>query len=78
PPLLLADEPTGNLDSATGEEIMSLLDDLHRELNTTILLVTHNELAAAHCERVLTLRDGGVVKDERPAGRNVGAGPEAA
>jgi putative ABC transport system ATP-binding protein len=65
PPLLLADEPTGNLDSATGEEILTLLNDLHREYNTTILLVTHNELAAAHCERVLMMRDGKVVKEER-------------
>ncbi len=64
PPLLLADEPTGNLDSATGEEILHLLDDLHRRLNMTIFLVTHNELAAAHCERLLILRDGQIVKDE--------------
>jgi putative ABC transport system ATP-binding protein len=61
PPVLLADEPTGNLDSKTGEEILALLDDLHREFNTTILLVTHNEEAAAHCDRILRLRDGSVV-----------------
>ena len=61
PPVLLADEPTGNLDSSTGEEILALLDDLHRELNTTILMVTHNEEAAAHCDRILRLRDGRVV-----------------
>jgi putative ABC transport system ATP-binding protein len=61
PPILLADEPTGNLDSATGQEILNLLDDLHREFNTTILLVTHNEEAAAHCNRVLRLRDGQVI-----------------
>ena len=65
PPILLADEPTGNLDSKTGEEILRLLEDLHRELNTTILLVTHNEEAAAHCDRILQLRDGSVVKEER-------------
>ena len=65
PPLLLADEPTGNLDSATGDEILTLLNDLHREYNTTILLVTHNELAAAHCERILSMRDGKVVKEVR-------------
>jgi putative ABC transport system ATP-binding protein len=65
PPLLLADEPTGNLDSATGEEILTLLDELHGTFNTTILLVTHNELAAAHCDRILRLRDGRVVKEER-------------
>jgi putative ABC transport system ATP-binding protein len=67
PPLLLADEPTGNLDSATGNEILTLLDDLNRQLGTTILLVTHNEAAAAHCDRVLTLSDGCIVKEERPA-----------
>ena len=64
PPILLADEPTGNLDSKTGEEILSLLDDLHREFNTTMLLVTHNEEAAWHCDRILRLRDGRIVKEE--------------
>jgi putative ABC transport system ATP-binding protein len=61
PPVLLADEPTGNLDSATGEEILYLLDDLHREFNTTILLVTHNEEAAQYCDRILRMRDGKVI-----------------
>jgi len=61
PPVLLADEPTGNLDSSTGEEILALIDDLHREMNTTILMVTHNEDAAAHCDRILRLRDGRVI-----------------
>ena len=61
PPLLLADEPTGNLDSETGEEIFTLLDDLNRELGATVLLVTHNETVTAHCDRILTLRDGRVV-----------------
>lgn len=64
PPVLLADEPTGNLDSKTGEEILALLDDLHRELNTTILMVTHNEEAAKHCDRVIRLRDGKVVSTQ--------------
>src|SRR5262245_971227 len=64
PPVLLADEPTGNLDSATGDEILRLLDDLHREFNTTILLVTHNKDIALHCDRILTLRDGRVLKEE--------------
>jgi putative ABC transport system ATP-binding protein len=67
PPILLADEPTGNLDSKTGEEILDLIDNLHRELNTTILLVTHNEEAASHCDRVLRLRDGKVVREETAA-----------
>jgi putative ABC transport system ATP-binding protein len=65
PPLLLADEPTGNLDSATGEEILALLDELHREFQITILLVTHNPLAAAHCDHTLMMRDGRVVSDGR-------------
>ncbi len=72
PPILLGDEPTGNLDSATGEDILRLLDDLHREFNTTVLLVTHNDLAAAFCDRVLTLRDGKFIK-EVCTGRNGGA-----
>jgi ABC-type lipoprotein export system ATPase subunit len=61
PPLLLGDEPTGNLDSATGEEILGLLDDLQKEFNSTLLLVTHNELAAGFCDRVITLHDGKIV-----------------
>jgi putative ABC transport system ATP-binding protein len=65
PPILLGDEPTGNLDSTTGEDILRLLDDLHTEFNNTILLVTHNDLAAAFCDRVLTLRDGQFVKEVR-------------
>lgn len=73
PPVLLADEPTGNLDSTSGEEILRLLDRLHEELGTTIVLVTHNELAASHCERVVTLRDGRIVKDEKTAGTLCGA-----
>jgi putative ABC transport system ATP-binding protein len=64
-PLLLADEPTGNLDSGTGEEILDLLDELNREFGITLLLVTHNVAAASHCNRVLTMRDGRVVSEER-------------
>jgi putative ABC transport system ATP-binding protein len=64
PLLLLADEPTGNLDSATGKGILRLLDDLHRQYNSTLLLVTHNAEAARHCDRVISLHDGRVVLDE--------------
>jgi putative ABC transport system ATP-binding protein len=64
PPILLADEPTGNLDSATGQGILGLLDDLHAEFGTTIVLVTHNEEAAAHCERIIRLRDGRIVRQD--------------
>jgi putative ABC transport system ATP-binding protein len=67
PPVLLADEPTGNLDSSTGEQILSLLDELNRDLGTTILLVTHNSAVTAHCDRVLTMRDGQIVKEQQPA-----------
>lgn len=67
PPVLLADEPTGNLDSATGEEILRLIDDLHSELQMTIILVTHNEEAARHCDRILRLRDGRIIAEEEVA-----------
>jgi putative ABC transport system ATP-binding protein len=63
PSILLADEPTGNLDSATGEEIMELFARLHRGGNT-IILVTHEPDIAAHTHRVIRLRDGKVEKDE--------------
>jgi len=62
PSLLLADEPTGNLDSATGEEIIRLFDELHRAGNT-ILLVTHEPRLAAHAQRAIRLSDGKVVAD---------------
>jgi putative ABC transport system ATP-binding protein len=63
PPLLLADEPTGNLDSASGEGILKLLEELHRESNTTVLLVTHDQRTADSCERMLILRDGQIAED---------------
>jgi len=66
PPLLLGDEPTGNLDSATGDEILVLLDDLQKEFNSTLLLVTHNDLVASFCDRVVILRDGYILKEQRP------------
>ena len=64
PSILLADEPTGNLDTATGTEIMALFDRLHRQGNT-IIVVTHEHDIAMHTDRVIHLRDGKVEKDER-------------
>ena len=65
PRLLLADEPTGNLDTATGEEIAALLDELHAR-GRTVVIVTHNEALARRAERVVRLRDGRVLSEERP------------
>ncbi len=62
PAILLADEPTGNLDSATGEEIMALLNELHAQ-GQTIVLVTHEHDIAAHAHRTVTLRDGMIHSD---------------
>jgi ABC-type lipoprotein export system ATPase subunit len=61
PRLLLADEPTGNLDSETGEEIISLLGDLHGERRVTLVVATHDEKVAGHAGRVLRLADGRIV-----------------
>ena len=64
PSILLADEPTGNLDTATGNEIMTLFEKLHEEGNT-IVLVTHEHDIALHAHRVIHIRDGKVEKDEK-------------
>ncbi len=62
PSMLLADEPTGNLDSATGEEIVKLFEQLHRA-GHTLVLVTHEPKVAAHCPRAIRLRDGAILAD---------------
>jgi putative ABC transport system ATP-binding protein len=64
PSIILADEPTGNLDSKTSEEIMQLLDTLHKRGNT-IIIVTHEHDIAAHAHRVVSILDGQISKDER-------------
>jgi putative ABC transport system ATP-binding protein len=69
PRLLLADEPTGNLDSQTAETILDLFARLHRERGLTVVLVTHNASAAAYATRTVTLRDGHVVGDASGAAR---------
>jgi putative ABC transport system ATP-binding protein len=66
PALLLADEPTGNLDSKTGTEIMALFEDLARQGNT-IIIVTHEEEIARHARRILRIRDGLIASDEKVA-----------
>ena len=63
PPILLADEPTGNLDSHTGGEILALIRDVHEKLGTTVLMVTHDPNVAGASPRQITLRDGHIVED---------------
>jgi putative ABC transport system ATP-binding protein len=65
-PLLLADEPTGNLDTARGAEILELLKSIHARGQATIVMVTHDQSAAAACGRLLQIRDGRLVGDRRP------------
>ncbi len=67
PLLVLADEPTGNLDTRTGEEIMKLLSELHDQ-GSTIVMVTHDDAIAAYAERIIRLRDGHVETDEQNGG----------
>ncbi len=64
PPILLADEPTGNLDSQNGQHVLDLLISLNRREGTTLVLVTHDQTLAGHADRRITLRDGLVVSDE--------------
>ena len=64
PPIILADEPTGNLDSRSGEEIISILTTLHSEQGITLLIVTHETSIAQHCQRVIHLKDGQVTAEE--------------
>jgi putative ABC transport system ATP-binding protein len=63
PRVLFADEPTGNLDAATGESIVALLEELNREAGTTLVLVTHDLDLAARARRVIRLADGAIVSD---------------
>jgi putative ABC transport system ATP-binding protein len=68
PPILFADEPTGNLDSATGKQVLDLLLDLNRVEGTTLVLVTHDRELAGYASRRITLRDGLIVSDEMTPG----------
>jgi putative ABC transport system ATP-binding protein len=68
PPVLLADEPTGNLDTHTGAEILKLIHDLHDRLGATVLIVTHDAAVAESCSRTISIRDGRIVSDVRREG----------
>lgn len=68
PPLLLADEPTGNLDSTNGRQVLELLLSLNQTEGATLVLVTHDKDLASYASRIVTLRDGLVVSDERKGG----------
>ncbi len=65
PPLILADEPTGNLDSRSSEEIISILATMHREQDITLLIITHEADIAHRCQRIITFKDGQVVAEEK-------------
>ena len=67
PSILLADEPTGNLDSSTSRDVMAMFDELHRHGNT-IIVVTHDQNIANHCRRVIRLMDGQILSDTANAG----------
>ena len=69
PALLLADEPTGALDSATSRTVMDIFHDLHRQ-GMTIVLITHSQQLAEECQRILTLQDGRIVGERKGAGRH--------
>jgi len=64
PPLILADEPTGNLDSHSGEEVLSILTSLHNEQDITMVIITHDQNIAHHCQRIVHLKDGQVISEE--------------
>jgi len=66
PAIILADEPTGNLDSRTGDEVLEILTVLHRERGLTLVMVTHDPQVAARAERIVHLLDGRVEREERP------------
>jgi putative ABC transport system ATP-binding protein len=65
PPLVLADEPTGNLDSRSGAEVMALLSGLHKEQGITLVMITHDPNVAHYCQRIVRLMDGQVVAEEK-------------
>ena len=70
PSIILADEPTGALDSKTSRTVMDIFHSLHKNSNKTIILITHNPDLAKECDRILTLVDGRIIKEERGVAQN--------
>ena len=77
PALMLCDEPTGNLDRRTGEEIVSLLKESNRTMQQTLILITHDERIALQADRMICIEDGRIVRDERIRVLNSASGKEA-
>ncbi|MDU1175767.1 ABC transporter ATP-binding protein, partial [Peptostreptococcus anaerobius] len=71
PAIIFADEPTGNLDSKTTEEVMSLLRSTVKDLNQTLLMITHDENIAKQADRLITISDGKIIRDEKNSGINI-------
>ena len=71
PTLILADEPTGNLDSKTGEIVLDAFQKLHQEQGRTIILITHESYVAEHAERIIYIRDGKITEDSKVKHRRV-------
>lgn len=69
PAMVLADEPTGELDSKTGQAVVRLMQDLNAKLGQTFVLVTHNEAVAAECDRIVQMQDGKIISERRPRKR---------
>lgn len=64
PPIILADEPTGNLDSRSSKEIMNILTDLHKQQNITLIMITHDPNIAKYCQRIVHIEDGQIIQEE--------------
>jgi putative ABC transport system ATP-binding protein len=65
PPIILADEPTGNLDSRASKEIMTILNNLHNEQHITLVMITHDPIIAGYCQRIIHIQDGQIISEEK-------------